>query len=154
MSFFGSIAPILGGVAGAAVGGPLGAQIGGAAGGMLAGDEKRQKMQQAQDKQRYLAAETARYSPWTGMRPDIEGLNEGQNALAGGQSMGAGMMAGIEQGGNMGNMWKPTPAPGADLMAGATKSAPMAGGYSQSPWDLIQKQPNMLSNNSPYTMKA
>lgn len=110
MSFWKSMAPILGTVGGAVVGGPAGAMVGGGIGGAIAGDEKQKKMQAIEDADRKLQAELMKYSWIDGAQKGdpsaIRRVSEdyvGQGAAAGlaaGQGLGSAFGPGFSGGGS------------------------------------------------------
>lgn len=161
MSLFGSLAPIIGTVGGAVIGGPVGAAAGGALGGAIAGNEKYQRQREVEDKTRKLAAETARYSPWTHMTPGAI-----QYAGSDTDAIGGGALAGGMTGYSLGTMAAGVPKPGAGPMgpmpALGSSAVPAAPSYGLgvntqlpqtqtygggSPW------PNMFANNNPYASR-
>lgn len=83
--------------------------VGVAAAGMLAANQKQKQQQANANSQRKLAAETARYSPWTGMTPGQ--VNEPENS-AFGATLGGGLagysMGRSFTGGGMGGKPQPT----------------------------------------------
>lgn len=107
MSFWESLAPILGAGVGTVVGGPLGGALGGAAGGAIAGNAKQRRQQEIEDQTRALASETARYSPWTKMTPnEIQYAGSGVENVYGGTLAGGLTGHGIgKQFGTEGGLW-------------------------------------------------
>lgn len=113
-------------------GGLWGALAGAGLGAMQYGDKKRQ---QEHDKQ--VASETARYSPWTGMKPQAV---EAAPSLLG--TVGQGALGGFSFGQQFGG-GDAAAAPQAAPDASAVPQAPQAPGYGlqglnqmQNPWAL------------------
>lgn len=94
------------------------------AAGAIAGQQKQKRQQAMEESDRKLAAETARYSPWTGMTPNQ--IRHAENS-AFGATLGGGL-AGYAQ--------------GASMSKGSAPTDEAAGG---SAWGASSK-PNYLSN--------
>lgn len=115
----------------------------GAASGLIQNNQK----QAEYNRQKQLAADTERYSPWTGQHGQMpSGKPNLFNSVLQGGMTGLSFAQGL---GGMGG----APGAAANPMAGAEQVKPMnpvsapntmAGGFSQSPWSM-QKAPNFYT---------
>lgn len=162
MSFFGSIAPIAGMVAGNALAPGVGGVIGGALGGAIGGNEKAQRQKQIEDQSRKLASETARYSPWTHMTPGPIQYAGSDMDNIGGSALGGGL-TGLSLGQALGGAAPASSAvsnpPGGQYSLGVNTnlgqsmpSSPPSFGLNT--WGQMKEQqsPNMFANNKAYNL--
>lgn len=121
---------------------PLIAALAGGGLGMLKGHMQNQREKQIEDSDRNLAAATAQYSPWTGMKP--QEIRHAGSAF--GSMLGSGLQGGM-MGAMMGGGGAAAPAAGA---ASAAPTGLAAGGGGPSIWEQMQmmggqQQPSLYS---------
>lgn len=157
MGLFSSLAPMAGMGIGALVGGPVGAAVGGGIGGAFAGNAKHEAALDRQRRSAQLAADTARYSPWTGMKPGAI-----EFAGSGVEDIGGGALGGAMTGYSLGSAWKAKPVtPTAPDLSGSAKLTGALPGQSfaapapsylgvQQPKDYSPWTQTMFSNRTSY----
>lgn len=136
----GGVAKTIGTLAGTAIGGPL---LGAAVGGGL-GAVKQNQQKGEFNRQKQLAADTARYSPWTGLNAMQYMPAQSPSAF---ENIGGGLIGGALQGNSWANAAKQNPMSGAQTMANgsglgaAPAQAPSffnpMGAQQKSPWSYI-----------------
>lgn len=119
----------------------------GAVGGALRGIDQQKRAQAEEDATKKLAAETARYSPWTGMTPQAIHWN---NQTPFGAAIGGGLQGGLaaaQLGASLGTGGMAGAAAPMAMGAGQQSSAlaPNVMQGQQSPWSQMQK-PNYFGN--------